>query len=551
MTSITFSHDGQTVCISLDDAAVTIGRDTESYVFLSDKSVSMRHAQIFRAENRWLLKDTYSRNGTLHNGNRARPEKPLQLSHGDEITIGPYSLLFENEEDLSARSLEKLLAGVQIDEDSDSSIDSSVSTSGYGLVDVRPQEKLNGILRINEALAGNVDFRTICPRVLNELFDIFSQADGGAILFLQQDGDDLTPVAQRRRNPDDNQKVTISRAILNHVLSKKSAILSTNILTDPRVCDSESLVAQTIQSALCAPMIGLDGNPFGVISLDSRDPNNRFSNDDLQLLVAVANHASLVCENTRLLTSHLERLRQDEVMRFSAQVQRALIPETLPQPPGYKFYGSYDAAQIVGGDYFDCFTMPNGKICVSFGDVSGKGFPAALITSRLSGVVRSTMNSSDDVGLAMSQINSLMCNNMIEGRYVTYILGVIDPVNHQFQFANAGHMPPEVRDPDGQLYNAGIEMSGFPLGIMPNGQYETTSFELSPGTMVLLRTDGVDDAMSAEGEFYGSERWREVLSASQADPEIIGQSLLTEIRTFSLGQKQHDDIAILCFGRLP
>jgi len=551
MPSITFLHDGQTVCISLADAAVTIGRDSESYVFLSDKSVSMRHAQIFRAEKHWLLKDTYSRNGTLHNGKKARPEKPERLHDGDEILIGPYSLRFENEENFSPTRLEKLLAGIQINEDSDSTVDSAIRSSGYGRTDVRPQEKLNGILRINKALAGNVDFRAICPRVLNELFNIFPQADGGAILFLHHEGNELMPVAQQRRNPDDSQSVTISRTILNQVLSTKSAILSSSTLTDSRVCDSQSIIAQMIQSAMCAPMIGLDDAPFGVISLDSRDPNNRFSDDDLQLLVAVANQASQVCENTRLLTSHLAKLKQDEVMKFSAVVQRALIPETLPQQPGYKFYGTYDAAQLVGGDYFDCFAMPNGKICVSFGDVSGKGFPAALITSRLSGVVRSTMNSTGDLGLAMCQINSLMCSNMVEGRYVTYILGVIDPVNHLFQFANAGHMPPEVRTPEGRLYNAGIEMSGFPLGIDTNCKYETTSFDLTPGTMVLLRTDGVDDAMSADGDFYGNERWRAILAASQADPEIISESLRTAIKAFSTGQIQHDDIAILCFGRLP
>ena len=234
------------------------------------------------------------------------------------------------------------------------------------------------------------------------------------------------------------------------------------------------------------------------------------------------------------------------------QYQSALLISDSGTPDSPIVYTSYGGLRaIIKADTIGI--MCSGKEYVEFRsiNVSGKGFPAALITSRLSGVVRSTMNSTGDLGLAMCQINNLMCSNMVEGRYVTYILGVIDPVNHQFQFANAGHMPPEVRTPEGRLYNAGIEMSGFPLGIDTNCKYETTSFDLTPGTMVLLRTDGVDDAMSAGGDFYGSERWREILAASQADPEIISQSLRTDIKAFSTGQIQHDDIAILCFGRLP
>ena len=550
MASITFSCDGQTIRISLEDAAVTIGRDAESYVFLSDKSVSMNHAQIIRDEKKWLLHDRKSRNGTFLNGHRVLPDQPVQLQHENEIRIGPYQLAFENEEELSDRHLRELLAGIQIDENSDSSIQGSASATGYGLLSVRPEEKLNGILRINEALAGNVDFRAICPRMLDELFKIFPQADRGAILFLQNDGNDLIPVAQRRRNPDDTKQVLISRAIVDLALREKNAILSHNTPNDSEDQGSDPLTPQATQSTMCAPMIGLDGKPFGIISLDSRDRKNHFGDGDLQLLLAVANQASHVFENARLLTSHLEKLRQDEVMKISAQVQRALIPEILPQPPRYRFYGSYDAAQVVGGDYFDCFEMPNGKICVSFGDVSGKGFPAALIMSRLSGIVRSMMTFADDVGLAMCQINKLMCNNMVEGKYVTYILGVIDPVNHLFEYANAGHMPPEVRHPEGRLSNAGIEKSGLPIGINPDCQYETSSLELAAGTMVLLRTDGVDDAMSLDGTFYGSERWRAVLAAAHADPETIGQGLRADVKLFSTGQKQHDDIAILAFGRL-
>jgi len=160
------------------------------------------------------------------------------------------------------------------------------------MVSVRSQDKLNGILKINEALAGNVDL------VLNEC----------------------------------------------------SAILSENTARDPRVADSESLAALTFQSTMCAPMLGVDGKPFGIISLDSQDPHRQFSSDDLQLLVAVASQASHSFENARLMKTYMEKLQQDHELRISAQIQKALIPELMPEPSGYGIFGSYDAAKTVGGD---------------------------------------------------------------------------------------------------------------------------------------------------------------------------------------------------------
>jgi serine phosphatase RsbU (regulator of sigma subunit) len=195
--------------------------------------------------------------------------------------------------------------------------------------------------------------------------------------------------------------------------------------------------------------------------------------------------------------------------------------------------------------------MPDGKICISFGDVAGKGVPASLIMSRLSGIVRSTMNFTDDVGLAMCQINSLMCNNMIDGRFVTYLLGVVDPTAHSFTFANAGHLPPEIRSPDGELSNPGTEDSGMPIGIDRSCPFPTSVIQLAPGTTIVLRTDGVDDAMSSQEEFYGAVRFRSVFRAHAADPQTIGRALLTDVKAFMGDTTQHDDITILSFGRLP
>jgi len=550
MASIIFVRGGETICFPLGETDISIGRNKDADIFLKQDHVSRSHARIFRSDDAWWLEDTKSSGGTTLNGKKLEPKIPVILRHRDDIRIGSNKLVFESTAKFLHGYQKTPSAEFELSDVSDSNVEGSASSSGYGLLSVRTEEKLAGILKINEALAGNVDLRAICPRVLDTLFDIFFQADRGAIVLLQKGSTVPIPVAQRHRNIDDSDSVRMSRVILDNLLKTNSAILSANTSVDPRLAGSDSILAQTIQSTMSAPMLGVDGKTFGVIHLDSQDQRRRFCPEDLQLLVAVASQASHVFENARLLTIYLQKLQQDEEMKISAQVQRALIPEILPQPIGYQFYGSYDAAEAVGGDYFDCFEMPDGKICVSFGDVAGKGVPGALIMSRLSGIVRNTMNFTDDVETAMSQINSLMCNNMIEGRFVTYLLGVIDPKTHNFKYANAGHLPPEIRSWDGELSNLGTEDSGLPIGLDKCCPYPTSTIQLEPGMSIVLRTDGVDDARASEDDFYGPARFRKVVRAESADPETIGRALLTDVKAFMAGYKQTDDITIMSFGRL-
>lgn len=548
MAFLQFERGGQTVRIGLTKGELTIGRESQNDVAFVEREVSRRHARVFRNGDVWKLVDAGSSGGTFLNQRQLLRDVPEILKHGDSFLIGPHLFFFFLEEDMLT-TLPGFRPRVEIDEDSPSSIEGSAASSGYGSLSVRPEDKLNGILKINEALTGGFSIDATYPRVLDALMEIFPQADRGAILMVKDSGEQLTSVAERYRRPDAAQPIRISRTILSNVLKDNSAILSVNTSLDPRIADSDSIAAQSIHSTMCAPMLSVERVPFGIISLDALDPRRRFSTDDLQLLLAVANQASHALENVRLLTVQLEQQRQEEEMQLSAEIQSALIPTTLPQPAGYRFFGSCHAARAVGGDYFDCFEMPGGKVCVSFGDVSGKGFPAALIMSRLSGIARNVMHYTDDVTAAVRQINSLMCLNMVDGRFVTYVLGVVDVAKHTFTFCNAGHIPPEVRRIDGRLQSLEYAGAGLPIGLDASFPYEAMTVSLSPGQVVLLRTDGVDEAMSETKQFYGAERFRNLVQAAPPDPETIAKELLSDVRKFMPPGYQNDDITILCFGR--
>jgi sigma-B regulation protein RsbU (phosphoserine phosphatase) len=300
---------------------------------------------------------------------------------------------------------------------------------------------------------------------------------------------------------------------------------------------------------MCVPLLQLDGEPMGVINLDTQNVLSRFTKDDLDLLLAVAGQAALSYESARLLTSHMEKLKQDSEIAIAKNVQQALLPRSLPTVAGYDFFASYDTALAVGGDYYDAILLENGKICLSFGDVAGKGVPASLVMSRISSVVQSTLRYVDDPGEAVEAINNHMCASAVEGRFVTYILAIVDTHSHEMRLVIAGHMSPMVRKPDGTIEEFDEESVGIPIGVLEEYPFDVLSRTIQPGETVLFYTDGVSEAMNPAGDLYGEKRVREFLRKSRGKPAEIGKALLADVRSHANGRDQNDDITIMVFGR--
>lgn len=236
-------------------------------------------------------------------------------------------------------------------------------------------------------------------------------------------------------------------------------------------------------------------------------------------------------------------------MLIASNVQLALLPEKMPDVEGYSFFAMYESAQAVGGDYYDVVPLPNGKIAVAFGDVAGKGVPASLIMSRVSTVVRSVTDFLDDAGQAIEKINGHMCVRAAEGRFVTFVLIILDPVNHKMSLVNAGHMSPIIRKPDGTLEEFSDDIVGVPLGVVDGYPYDVVMRDISPGETFVIYTDGVSEAMNMAGDLYGTETLRALITKESGDTQKLGTTIRADVRRHANGRPQNDDITLMVFGR--
>lgn len=568
MAKLVLLHEGQAIPYDVVEAETVIGRHSDCTIQLQSNAVSRRHAKITKNGSAFFIEDMGSGNGTFVNGKQI--EGRAAIGNQDRIKFGPLLLRFECEGAPPAAAPRPAAAKRPVpsgddfggtvefgstveftpEEEDEATIMGAMGMGGgFGMLEVEPQAKLKAIIDISRAMTGETNLDKLLPKVLDTLFQIFPQADRGCILLKDDSSGEMVPRSFKHRRQSEDATVKLSRTILKKVLTDKQGVLSADAANDTQFDASESISNLAIRSMMCVPLLDKGGEPIGVLNIDTQNPLSQFTNQDIEILMTVAGQAALTYENARLMKTWMEKQKQDGEMRIAMDVQHALLPQSPPVVPGYSFFASYDAAQAVGGDYYDIFMLNDDLICLSFGDVAGKGVPGALIMSRISSCVQLTMAFLHEVAPAIEKINSHMCSNMVEGRFVTYMLIIIDTKKHKLTMINAGHMSPIIRKADGSVEEFDEDLTGLPIGVMEGYPYEVIERDVNPGELFTLFTDGVDEAMDPNGELYTLERMREFILAGPTTAAEMGKALLADVRRHANGRAQNDDITIMTFSR--
>ena len=260
---------------------------------------------------------------------------------------------------------------------------------------------------------------TICSR-------FFYRPDRGFIVLKDPATATLIPRAAKWRQGSSDQ-ISLSRRILQGVMTRKEAILSADAATDSRFDMSQSIVDFQIHSMMCAPLVDSDGQVLGVIQIDTTDQRRQFTKDDLEVLVSVASHAAMAMENVQLHERRLHAELMERELTLAHRVQRGLLPAGPPVVKGYEFVDLYEPANHLGGDYFDYIELPGGRLGVALADVMGKGIAAALLMARLSAQVPYCLASLPTPADAMARLNTVFCEPRWEGRFVTLVMLLLDP----------------------------------------------------------------------------------------------------------------------------
>src|SRR5215204_767454 len=241
-----------------------------------------------------------------------------------------------------------------------------------------------------------------------------------------------------------------------------------------------------------------------------------------------------------------ERKRIEQELRVARMIQHTLLPKSLPELEGHQIAVYYQPAREVGGDFYDFLDLPDGRLGLIVGDVSGKGVPAAIVMAITRTLLRSAYHLGSP-GEILEQVNDNLLPDIPPNMFVTCLAALLDSRTGRLQYANAGHDPPYVRHAAGV---SKLRATGMPLGLMPNMSYEQKEITLQPGESILLYSDGLVEAHSPQREMFGFPRMQGHVSAHPEGATLI-DSLLAELERFT-GEdwEQEDDITLLTLQRL-
>ncbi|MGW8257321.1 MAG: SpoIIE family protein phosphatase [Thermoguttaceae bacterium] len=545
---------------TLASAVAIFGRHPSCDIVLASGSVSRRHARISNIDGSCYIEDLNSRNGTYLN-HQVLTDRHL-LKENDLIGICEFSFVFHLAEpgeiadsfvDAAKNTPQQMPAIIDDERDESSStimsqLEVSSVSSGIGL-QVNTEAKLHALLEISRNLGRALGLGAVLPKLLDCLFKIFQQADRGFIVLKDRQSGELTPKAVKLREAEDAKTIRISSTIVKNAMSLKQAILSADAAADTRFEKAESIVDFKIRSMICAPLVTSEGEALGVIQIDCLDPRNRFNREDLDVLASVACQAAFAVENAQLHETALREQTLKRDLTLAHQVQRGLLPAAHPIIPHYEFFEFYEPANVLGGDYYDYVELPGGRLAVVLGDVSGKGISAALLMARLSADARYCLASEPTPAAAIAKLNRVFCSSEWEDRFVTLAVAVLAAEANAVTIVNAGHLPPLLCRSKDAIYPVAEEIANLPLGVDSRAVYEQCTIPLQTEDMLVFYTDGITEAMNAEGALYTHQRLMAQLASEADGVGSVGRRIIDDVRKFVGDRQQSDDMCLVCFGR--
>jgi serine phosphatase RsbU (regulator of sigma subunit) len=276
------------------------------------------------------------------------------------------------------------------------------------------------------------------------------------------------------------------------------------------------------------------------LTIVSMRPGAPVTQETMDEAVRIAGQAALAIDNARLY---------QQQKQFADMMQRSLLPQSVPEVPGLQLGAAYESSARVevGGDVYDFMELPDGRLAVALGDVTGHGIEAAADMAMAKFVFRSLAREHPEPGDFLQSANDVVVGEIAPGKFITMVYVVIDPRSGGLSVAGAGHPEPRVVTADGGV--SPLDAHGLVLGVDPGQSYEEVRGSLSVGDAVVLYTDGVLEARS-EGELYGQDRLDRVLSERAAlPPAQLARAVLDDCRAFARGELA-DDCAVVVVRRV-
>jgi len=287
------------------------------------------------------------------------------------------------------------------------------------------------------------------------------------------------------------------------------------------------------------------GETVGALLLGRKVTGTVFTTEDVNLLTGFAAQMAVSLQNSLLLKDRVAVARFEEELSLARQIQRSFLPSGFPEVPRFDMHAITIPSKEVGGDLYDFVRCQDNGYLLAIADVSGKGVPAALLSSMIQASLRTQAGNERSTARIMANINSLVYQSTRAEQFATFFLAHVEEGSLQLNFCNAGHNYPLLYRKNGGLEE--LEAGGLILGVLDGAEFIEGSVALAAGDRIVFYTDGVSEAMNDDDDQFSDERLAELVATFPAEwtAEEIIEAILEEVYAFIGDQEAQDDVTIM------
>lgn len=273
--------------------------------------------------------------------------------------------------------------------------------------------------------------------------------------------------------------------------------------------------------------------------------------DFQDLTLTIENTVNTVLELKKAAVTAKKLSAISDELTLSAQLQKSILPGNSLKKGDVDVWADSIPAAEVGGDFYDFFWLSDTKVGIVMADVSGKNVTAAMFAIVAKTLIKSFSKIYHSPAECFKKVNQTLCGENVTTMFVTAMYGIFDMETHELTYTNAGHLPIAVVHPSREPSFLECD-SGMALGIMEDMTFQDNKYELSPGEIIMMYTDGVTEAANSSGEEFDSSRLISVLKQHPiTTPKLLVNDLVVAIKRFVNGAPQSDDITTLCLKYKP
>lgn len=535
------SPSGNRFRVPVDPLPFLIGRHADNHLVLRDNRVSRSHARLIWDGTAYVIENLKSRHGIYVNGEKV---ERAALRSKDRIEFGvqdSYRLRFTLEDDEIQKMIDHIQAG---------------SSGSHGGQPPSSLSKLRSLVEVARALQNALSTDEVLIAVVDAALAI-TGCERGFLLLRKSDGLETAVARDKMGRPLAADDLRVPKSLIGRALATRRELLSMSFdPTDEALRPEMTVAALELRSAVCIPLIhvrsrGVDETSMasaardtvGVLYMDSRRVAADLSAGNRELLQTLALEASTILENARLLEQERAKARLEDELKIARNIQKGLLPSTLPSTGWFRASGTSIPSSQVGGDYFDVRQVGPYAWSTVVADVSGKGVGSALLASLLQGVFLMSSEDPGHIGAMMRRVNQFLLERTRGLKYATVFYCLMQS-SGLFSWANAGHCAPYLIRTDGSLKK--LLTTGMPVGMLEAATFDIHQLQLTPGDKILIYSDGLTEAENPEGEFFDAPRLRTLLrgnglmSAAQ-----LYALVMKEVEVFTEGGANGDDITVV------